>query len=359
VFGAAADPPVEFYQVNEVARLASGRVAVLDNGDKVLRVFEPDGSLAFTAGGEGDGPGEFQSPGGLVPLGGDTVLVYDKRHQRFTRFGPEGSYVGDRRLESPALEHADLRQYAPEDVVGDTVLMIPTSWIIPGREESGRFTLQVPMLKYRLDGSFVSEAAEPTTLELEQRESSIGAVTFTRPTRGFAKRGQVYVVDPARYEVRVYPHDDGLARIYRFERPRRPVTDDDVEAYVEDLIESAQAGSGVVRAGGRTPRVAKDAENQIREHFTNAARADSFPSITAARVDAHGDVWVSEYQLPWQEEESNWAVFAADGRWLGTARVPDGFTPFYIGEDSALGIQVDELEVQQVVEYPVRRLDGN
>src|SRR5690606_20152365 len=37
-----------------------GRVYVADQGEHMLKVFNADGSLAWTAGREGQGPGEFQ-----------------------------------------------------------------------------------------------------------------------------------------------------------------------------------------------------------------------------------------------------------------------------------------------------------
>lgn len=352
-FGAGSSPPVEFYRIAGMARLGDGRVVVLDEGDKALRFFTTTGELEHEVGREGDGPGEFRAPTGPVVMDGDSVLVFDQRHFRFSLFGPDGSLVREQRLDPPADEGQRLAQYGPADVVDDTVLMIATSWTIPYREER-RYTHEVPNLVYRTDGSYVGEAGEPTTLELERSDDAIAMPLFSFPTRAVAENGRMYIPDRGRYEVRVYPHDGGLARVYRLKRPRRPVTEADVEAHVRTVIERIE-----------------DPESRRRavENVRARSRADSFPSIRQVLADADGNVWVGEYWTPTEWEAARaeasetgevrvgpgTSVFAAGGEWLGTAETPPGFQPQEIGADYALGYVFDELGVQRVVEYPVTR----
>lgn len=353
VFGAGSSPPVEFYRIAGMARLGDGRVVVLDEGDKTLTFFTSTGELEHEVGREGDGPGEFRAPTGPVAMDGDSVLVFDQRHFRFSLFGPDGSLVREQRLDPPAEDRQRLAQYGPADIAGDTVLMIATSWTIPYREER-RYTHEVPNLVYLTDGSYVGEVGEPTTLELERSADAIAMPLFSFPTRAVAENGRMYVPDRGRHEVRMYPHDGGLARVYRLEHPGRPVTEADVEAHARLIIERIE-----------------DPESRRRalENIRAQSRADSFPSISRVLVDAGGNVWVGEYRTPTEWEAARaeasetgevrlapgTSVFAADGEWLGTATMPPGFQPQEIGADYALGYELDELGVQRAVEYSVTR----
>lgn len=355
VFGTEEAPPVEFFRINGMTRLTDGTVVVLDDGDNVLRFFHPNGELAATAGNEGDGPGEFQGPRGPLRTAADTILVFDARHLKFSLFGPDGTFLEDRRLEPPVSDETSLSQFSPAGIAGDTVLMIPTNWRIRMNDEPGRYVMEVPMLRYTTSGSYIGEMAEPSAIQLERRAGSVTMVMFTQPMRATAHDGHVYVVDPARYEIRVYPHDGGLERVYRLQAPRRPTTDADEEAYLEWLTRDAE----------------DDAQRRrVLAFFEGTSRADSFPALDFVHVDAGGNLWVVEYRPAWEgdggedgdagqteDRGARHAILSAEGSWIGSAEVPGGFQPFEIGEDAAIGVQTDELGVQRAVEYPVHRTE--
>jgi hypothetical protein len=76
----------------------------------------------------------------------------------------------------------------------------------------------------------------------------------------------------------------------------------------------------------------------------------------ALLMDARGVVWTvpprepSERNLPVVSQ-----LFAPDGVWLGSVRLPPRFRPLEIGEDRILGVMLDDLDVEQVVTLPLRR----
>ena len=72
-------------------RLADGRVVVANEGTLQLRYYDPEGEHLDDAGGPGEGPGEFESLGGIVRLPGDSVLV--DSWLGLTRFGPDGRHA--------------------------------------------------------------------------------------------------------------------------------------------------------------------------------------------------------------------------------------------------------------------------
>jgi hypothetical protein len=91
---ALAKPEAQFGQpfdaVLSVRELPDGKVLVTDLGPKtvLLADFSNDGQV--TIGRNGQGPGEYQFPGDLLPYLGDTTLLVDRVSRRFLTIAPDG-----------------------------------------------------------------------------------------------------------------------------------------------------------------------------------------------------------------------------------------------------------------------------
>src|SRR5690606_29246206 len=83
----------DLYEVNGVARLSDGRIAIVNSGSSEVRLFSPEGELLQTLGGNGEGPGEFRSLRRAFVLPGDSLLVVDASLDRLTLFSSGGSLV--------------------------------------------------------------------------------------------------------------------------------------------------------------------------------------------------------------------------------------------------------------------------
>jgi len=83
------------FRVTSAARLSDGSLAVANSGTQEVRVYTADGSHQRTIGREGDGPGEFRAVSQLLPLSGDTLLVWDGATFRMIWFAPDGSLIRD------------------------------------------------------------------------------------------------------------------------------------------------------------------------------------------------------------------------------------------------------------------------
>ena len=79
------------HQVAGATRLADGRIVIANEGTLQLRYYDPEGTHLFDAGGEGEGPGEFESLAGFTRLPGDSLLV--DSWLRLSRFGPDGRHA--------------------------------------------------------------------------------------------------------------------------------------------------------------------------------------------------------------------------------------------------------------------------
>lgn len=145
----------------------------------------------------------------------------------------------------------------------------------------------------------------------------------------------MYVRDPENYEIGVYDPAGELERIHRLIRARRPVASGDVGHYRDWLKTDIESPAVLER---------------VLERLNDRPVADSFPSLEEHFVDERGDIWVTEYALPWEEQQTT-AVFAADGPWLGTIELPADFRPLEIGDNYILGVYTDEHDIQQLVLY--------
>ena len=73
--GRLDEPAHQLSRVVGATRLADGRIVVGDRGSGELRFFDRFGQHLATAGGKGEGPGEFSSMLDVTRMAGDTLIV--------------------------------------------------------------------------------------------------------------------------------------------------------------------------------------------------------------------------------------------------------------------------------------------
>lgn len=77
--------------------------------------------------------------------------------------------------------------------------------------------------------------------------------------------------------------------------------------------------------------------------IVSCSPADSGPPLVVQR----GAVWLELYRGESERDQrQEWLVLEADGTWLGTVGIPDGFTVSDITMGSVLGVWRDELNVE-------------
>lgn len=75
-------------------------IVIADGGSNTLRYYTPDGALLRTAGGRGQGPGEFLEIDWLC-LSGSHLFVFDRGQNRIVEFNLDGSFVRSILLQLP------------------------------------------------------------------------------------------------------------------------------------------------------------------------------------------------------------------------------------------------------------------
>jgi len=92
--GSLDDSSTAFGQISDAAFGPDQSIYVADLLNHHVRRFSFSGEFLGTFGRQGNGPGEFQWPWKVAVDENDTLVVWDQRHRRFTKFGPEGMLVG-------------------------------------------------------------------------------------------------------------------------------------------------------------------------------------------------------------------------------------------------------------------------
>jgi DNA-binding beta-propeller fold protein YncE len=89
-----AGPP--FHYPTNVALSSEGDIYVSDGyGNARIHKFSPGGSLLFSRGKPGSGPGEFQLPHGIAVGRDGTVYVADRENSRIQLFTPKGEFLAE------------------------------------------------------------------------------------------------------------------------------------------------------------------------------------------------------------------------------------------------------------------------
>ena len=330
----------EFGWIGAVRRVPSGHIAVAEVQASEIRVFDSSGRFVHRFGGRGDGPGEFRGLENLFIVGEDGAFLYALGAGQLNRFTLEGAF-----LESRSVVGFDL----------------PASWDrIPIRRNSN-----LVLLGPFRDGSFLTRVY----LDAEEDGDALGVLVFDA-RRGDARHvgtfpaadagwygdsegsrfygllpfGKVpsFAVGPesfwytsgGAYEVSEFSKEGDLRRIVRLCRRAPSVTEDDKEKY------------GRAQLAG----IPEEDRPQSGTDPLQLPYPETKPAYGQLILDDTGRLWARLSALDGQP--ATWHVYGErDGRLLGSAVTPAGFTVFEIGAGQVLGRALDAMDVHMVRSY--------
>lgn len=339
------EPDQQFSVISDVATLSDGTVVVGHNQPPELRFYAADGTHLRTAGGEGEGPGEFRRVAAVIRLPGDTLLVHDWNLNRTSRFGPDGSF-----LESVTLgggEEGGLGGNVVGRLEDGTLVVEPfTSFGGGSLPEEGVHRYDSPLLAYEPDGSLRDTLLVRPGRAYHVRRSGGGF----RVTVGLFSTGPYQAVAPdalftahsRAWEIEVRAPDGEVHRIVRLDRPRRPVTGAALDSLIERRVDDID-----------DPDRRRERETEYREMPVPDLR----PAFDALGLDAEGHLWARETDGG-DAAPDRWIVFGPDGRVRAVATLPPRFFPHEIARDRVVGRWTDELGVPYVRIYWLRKDGG-
>jgi hypothetical protein len=322
----------------DAKRLEDGRIVVTDELAHQLKFFSSDGTLLQAVGREGEGPGEFGYMWSVEPFAGDSLMIYDYSQRRVSILGTDGSFG-----RSFAVTFGP--NYWAQGVLQDSLVFLAS----PGEgrrrpEMTGIHWDSTFFILYRGPHLPIDTIGRYALSE----QPGVGA---RRPYH-FGHRMQ-FALDYDRffmgqslsYEIGVYTVHGELTRLIRRAYVPVPVSAECKAIFREGYIEVIQAEEGTL------------SPEQLARALTfidDADYPDNFPAYSAICVDRSGNLWVEDYRA-FTEPQSRWSVFDADGRWLTTVRLPDGLQVLEIGEDYVLGFMRDDVGLDRVALFELRK----
>jgi hypothetical protein len=360
------DPAYLFQYVRKVASLSDGRIVVADASDE-LRYFDARGRHLRTAGGDGDGPGEFRFLVTFFVLPGDSILAVSG-DTRYSLFDADGAFVRVTRVVARfakpigRMQNGDMlfstyAQSFPPTTTGH----VRDSVVILTEPMERQLTASTEYRGARSDGvpaSGVAPFVSPDTIVrlpgndefrlAHGRGISNGPRPFGRAVEVAADRAdRIAVAVGTDAEVRVY-QADALERIIRFTDAREPLT----AAEIEDWKEWR-------RSQARSPE-----QRRLVEDFIAAQEfPENRPLTATALYDDEGCLWLARYRpdasyfSSMDDEPRRWYVLDPAGRAIAAVDLPAGLTVHEIGRDHILGVTRDDLGVERVVLHRLTRGD--
>jgi hypothetical protein len=341
VIGQGTRPDQELYRVRGAVRLSDGRVAVANAGTQEIRFFGPDGAFLYAAGGEGEGPGEFQSLFGLGRRG-DTLVAHDYMARRLTSFDAGGDMLGTTAVSYEGLPF--MRLFPTR--FGAVGLQLGRTQGLP---EEYEYVRRLALYhRFDRDGGHLGPIDELAGMEMLYRGRNEGNVTYVMSTSPLIAHQQHETVVGERlvagitdrFEIRIYAPDGALERLIRAPSRERGVTPEEWDRAMEEELQERED----------TP----EARSAVAELAELAPPPEVRPVFGRFVADREGYVWVAPYR-PETGPTVSWLVVDLEGPILGTVDLPRGFTPTEIGSDYVLGTVRDEMDVETVRLFALTR----
>jgi hypothetical protein len=312
-----------------------GGYVIADGDSGELRLFGPDGRHVRSAGGSGDGPGEFRQLRWMGRTPGDSILAWDLARRTVALFDPELRYV---RTE-PLAQAQIYGMQGPSSRFDDGALLVwpfgfATEPNIPGQVQAPRMALAV--------GRPGSESLD-TLVRLPNRPSYVHeSGSFERlPFKAYP----AFTVDGAT----VWAGDGSQGVLTRFSRAGVP------ELILRLPMGGPVGASHVARFRDAALADLTGAERTQRARELAALPFPSaFPAFDLVRTGVDGNVWVRRYPRP-DEAGQSWTIFDPSGAVVGWAELPGSVRDFEVGRESILFVHRDDLGVESIRAHPLRR----
>lgn len=338
--GLDASEETQLFNVDGATRLADGRLAVGMSGTHEVRVFSPRGALLARFGAEGDGPGEFRDVTLLGRYGADTLVIFDASSSRISHVHPEAGFLRSFAVTWEAGGYAIGR-----GLLDDGSILIGGGMFFSSSEGFPTGVIR-PLSTFGWvdrQGTNMHVLGDFTAAGMFARADNQGfmarGLPFTPVTVATPGRNGVWLGTGEGWEVGFYDLDGALVRLVRTDEEARPVTADLRRKYEEEEVADASS---------------ENEGRQIRDLLAEMPFPDGMPAYQSLRVDALGYLWVSGFLAPGEVRRS-WMIFDPQGHAVARLTTPPRTRILEIGEDHILGLSLDELDVETLTLWPLRR----
>ncbi len=222
---AEGDPDYQFGQIAGLDVDDEGRIYVLDQQARQVRVFDAGGRFVRSVGRAGSGPGELSQTAGPLFAGPDgTILVPDIMNQRINLYSVDGEPAGSVPLAMTDGVPVRWLKTASHELVQQSMLMAVPGMTVEPKNLLLRRDLRGAVLDTLLimePGESLDFASAQPRIRIFSREPAWGLTRDDRLIHGFSDRYRLHILAP----------DGSLARIVEMEGALRPVTARDEAAF--------------------------------------------------------------------------------------------------------------------------------
>lgn len=326
--------PHDFYFVRSIGRLSDGSLVVANRGSNEIRKFSADGRFLASAGGDGEGPGEFSNLQQIEPVG-DSIIARDI-YSRVALFGPGLEHLRTTRLEGHVRGLHHLR---------DATLVVQA--ITDLSEAYGVVRDPEALVLYDLEGVRGDSIGSTPGGEEYSTEILSAPPLFQKEARVDTHGGRIYTGASDRMQVEELAPNGDILRILRIPDFPLALTPEQVEA-------ERRARLDIDLPPGVTA---------LPPYFVQAVEdmptPETRPAYANLKVDPTGAIWLQPF-LGMSEAggPERWLVLGSDGTWLGSVEIPVDFRPMDIGVDEMLGVWTDDMDVQHPQVRRLRRDGG-
>lgn len=329
----------ELYGVTDIALLADGGIVVAQQ--TTVSFFDADGGFRRSVGREGDGPGDFRRIQRIMPIGPDSVGVWDTGNQRFTVLGLDGG-VGSTVQPQPTFGNL----IPAVGVLEDRSLVLTNGLDLASIFGGGTGRQRHPLLALRYaapSGELVDTLATLSGSELFAWVSGGGfsfrILPFGKVSAFALSSGRLYGGSGDSQEISAWiPGSSTPVAVVRWEGDPVPVTPGDRSTYEEERL--AEAGEA-----GRQAEADRLATIEYPEHM---------PPFSGLLTDDADRLWVREGSAG-SDGTWSWHVFGPEDARLARVRLSTAFRLLRVQGDLIYGVHQTELGHESVRAYRIAR----
>lgn len=309
-----------------------GRIFVSDAKEANVRAFSNTGTLLFTMGRKGAGPGEFYSPQNIVLSPDGLLWVEDGGNRRFTVLSPVPP-AGKVVRSLPRNSNSGSQDRIHWDGDGNIVILQGTGAAGPGQAWR--------VFRTFVDGSGATvrsdtaPAVSPDSSDSWIVRTNGGVATYSKPfaaqrLTAFGGRGFAAFATNTRYAVRIVDSHGRQMALVKRELPT-------IKLGPAEIAEFAAAKTRIATLA------------RLPESSLDGNAPQSKPTLAGMWFDCDGRLWVEQAVPRGNDHKAD--VYATDGRWLAVMTWPTNVTLSYgaIRGDVGLGVARNSEDLQSVV----------
>lgn len=335
------DSAAQFTRITAAFQLSTGQLVVADARVPSVRVFGPDGRFQRNLGRSGGGPGEFMNVTLLPPVA-DTILVWDGRQRRITRYLSDGRLAGNLRV----LSAGDGRPISVVARLANGRWLVVTPYTPSLMRPGGTFndSIRVGTMAATGMGSIVWMGWFPGTTFFVWKPNAtadhgdmVGFARFAAATRVLAAGGAVIIASGGTNDV-VSFDERGRRVHFRLPGERGPVPE-------------------MARSRARAAALAEAQTDRMRAFVEASYDRSALPALAPVFDNAAwyaGELWL-ELFTPDGNAPTRYRVLRSDGSALGEVRFPPRARLLDVGRDFVWIAVADDDGVERLERYGLRR----